>query len=209
MLIDKSLLDQTIFIVDDDKNIVDSLVVFFDLLGFKTQAFFSAIDYLDQLDSAPGCLICDISMPGMTGIELLSELNKGEHLRPTLFITGVSTVKMAVEAIQLGASDFIEKPISTDKLLDKVLVAIEQFKPNLETIKAFKLLTPKERDVFCLMVKGITNYDISQQLFASVSTIEKHRSSVMKKMQADSLASLIVALPRLKPLGAALACNIA
>lgn len=207
MLLDKSLLNHTIFIVDDDDDILDSLVVFFDLLGFKTRAFSSATDYLAQLDDVKGCLICDISMPEMTGIELLSELNKGAHLRPTLFITGVSTVKMAVEAIQLGALDFIEKPISTDLLLDKVLSAIEQFKPNLAAIDHYKSLTPKEQQVFCLMVEGATNHIIAQQLFASVSTVEKHRSSVMKKMKADSLALLVAALPRLKPLGATLACN--
>ena len=207
MLLDKTILDNTIFIIDDDENILNSLVVFFDLLGFKTQPFLSAVDYLRHLDDTQGCLICDISMPGITGIELLTELNKGKHLRPTLFITGVSTVKMAVEAIQLGALDYIEKPISTDALLNKVLDAIEQFKPSLMAVYDYKTLTPKEQQVFDLMVKGIVNNDIAKQLHMSVSTVEKHRSSVMKKMKVDSLALLIAKLPKLKPLGLALACN--
>lgn len=207
MLLNKAILDNTIFIVDDDENILNSLVVFFDLLGFKTQPFLSAVDYLRHLDDTQGCLICDISMPGITGIELLTELNKGKHLRPTLFITGVSTVKMAVEAIQLGALDYIEKPISTDALLNKVLDAIEQFKPSLMVVNDYKTLTPKEQQVFDLMVKGIVNNDIAKQLYMSVSTVEKHRSSVMKKMKVDSLALLIAKLPKLKPLGLALACN--
>lgn len=207
MLLDKTILDNTIFIIDDDENILNSLVVFFDLLGFKTQPFLSAVDYLRHLDDTQGCLICDISMPGITGIELLTELNKGKHLRPTLFITGVSTVKMAVEAIQLGALDYIEKPISTDALLNKVLDAIEQFKPSLMVVNDYKTLTPKEQQVFDLMVKGIVNNDIAKQLHMSVSTVEKHRSSVMKKMKVDSLALLIAKLPKLKPLGLALACN--
>ena len=171
MLLDKAILDNTIFIIDDDENILNSLVVFFDLLGFKTQSF------------------------------------KGRHLRPTLFITGVSTVQMAVEAIQLGALDYIEKPISTDSLLNKVLDAIEQFKPSLMAVNDYKTLTPKEQQVFDLMVKGIVNNDIAKQLYMSVSTVEKHRSSVMKKMKVDSLALLIAKLPKLKPLGLALACN--
>lgn len=207
MILDKPTLNNTIFIVDNDENIVDSLKVFFDFVGFKTQTFSSAVDYLKQLDDRQGCLICDISMPSMTGIELLSELNKSEHLRPTLFLTGVSTVEMAVEAIQLGAIDFLEKPVSTEALLEKVLDAIEQFKPHQIAVDDFKKLTPKERKVFDLIVEGVVNNDIAKQLFMSVSTVEKHRSSVMKKMQAESLALLMTKLPKLKPLGSALACN--
>jgi len=207
MILDKPTLNNTIFIVDNDENIVDSLKVFFDFVGFKTQTFSSAVDYLKQLDDRQGCLICDISMPSMTGIELLSELNKSEHLRPTLFLTGVSTVEMAVEAIQLGAIDFLEKPVSTEALLEKVLDAIEQFKPHQIAVDDFKKLTPKERKVFDLIVEGVVNNDIAEQLFMSVSTVEKHRSSVMKKMQAESLALLMTKLPKLKPLGSALACN--
>ena len=207
MILDKPTLNNTIFIVDDDEKIVDSLKVFFDFLGFKTETFPSAVDYLDQLDDRQGCLICDISMPGMTGIELLAELNKGEHLRPTLFLTGVSTVKMAVEAMQLGAIDFLAKPVSTEALLEKVLDAIEQFKPLQMAVDDFKKLTPKERKVFDLIVEGVVNNGIAEQLFMSVSTVEKHRSSVMKKMQAESLALLMAKLPKLKPLGSALACN--
>lgn len=207
MILDKPTLNNTIFIVDNDENIVDSLKVFFDFVGFKTQTFSSAVDYLKQLDDRQGCLICDISMPSMTGIELLSELNKSEHLRPTLFLTGVSTVEMAVEAIQLGAIDFLEKPVSTEALLEKVLDAIEQFKPHQMAVNDFKKLTPKERKVFDLIVEGVVNNDIAEQLFMSVSTVEKHRSSVMKKMQAESLALLMTKLPKLKPLGSALACN--
>ena len=207
MLLDKTLLDNTIFIVDDDENILNSLVVFFDLLGFKTRSFSSAVDYLKQLDDTQGCLVCDISMPDMTGMDLLSELNKVAHLRPTVFITGVSTVKMAVEAMKLGAADFIEKPVSTDVLLGRVMGAIDNFKPSLVAVNDYKTLTPKECEVFDLIIKGMTNHDIAQQLCSSISTVEKHRASVMKKMNVDSLALLITTLPKLKPLGSALACN--
>jgi two-component system response regulator TtrR len=114
---------------------------------------------------------------------------------------------MAVEAMQLGAIDFLAKPVSTEALLEKVLDAIEQFKPFQMAIDNFKMLTPKERKVFDLIVKGVVNNGIAEQLFMSVSTVEKHRSSVMKKMQAESLALLMAKLPKLKPLGSALACN--
>ena len=112
---------QTIFIVDDEKDIRDFLVTFFEMNGFKTKNFSSAKDYIDQLDDTPGCLVSDILMPGMDGIELLSHLNKIEHLRPTIFITGNATIPTSVESIKLGAVDFIEKPFKAELLLEKVL----------------------------------------------------------------------------------------
>jgi two-component system response regulator FixJ len=207
MNIDDTTLDNTIFLVDDDENILYSLKDIFEIFGFKTQAYSSAVDYLRELDDRQGCLVCDVSMPEMTGIELLSELNKVEHLRPTLFLTGVATIDMAVEAMELGAVGFMEKPVATEVLLKKVLDAIENFKPILETIHDYQTLTFKERPVFDLIVKGVTNNDIAEQLEFSVSTIEKHRASVMKKMQADSLALLMIKIPNLRPLGLGLEIN--
>jgi len=207
MNIGDTTLDNTIFLVDDDENILDSLQAIFDMLGFKTQTYSSAVDYLHQLDDRQGCLICDISMPSMTGIELLSELNKGTHLRPVLFLTGVATVKMAIKAIKLGASDFMAKPVSPNVLLDKVLNAIEKFKPSLVIVHDYQTLIPEERQVFDLIVKGVSNNDVAKQLDMPVLSIEKHRASVMKKMQVDSLPRLMEKIPYLKPLGESLECN--
>ena len=207
MNIDKTTLDNTIFLVDDDENILDSLKDIFEIFGFKTQAYSSAVDYLRELDDRQGCLICDISMPSMTGIELLSELNKDTHLRPVLFLTGVATVKMAIKAIKLGASDFMAKPVSPNVLLDKVLNAIEKFKPSLVIVHDYQTLIPEERQVFDLIVKGVSNNDVAKQLDMPVLSIEKHRASVMKKMQVDSLPRLMEKIPYLKPLGESLECN--
>ena len=207
MILDKTILDNTIFIVDDDENILDSLNDIFEIFGLKTQTYSSAVDYLEKLDDTPGCLICDISMPDMTGLELLSELNKGEHLRPVVFLTGVATIEMVVEAMQLGAADFIEKPASAEVLLAKVLDAIEQFKPSLAAVNDYKTLTPKEQLVFDLIVKGVVNKSITEQLEMTALIVEKYRASVMKKMQSDSFATLMKKLPKLKPLGLTLECN--
>ncbi len=204
MPIHSPILKNTIFLVDDDKDILSSLSALFELSGFKTKTYSSALDYLHQLDDTPGCLISDISMPEMNGIELLIELNKTEHARPTLFITGVATVKLAVEAMMLGAIDFIEKPIIADALLDKVTKILINFEKDKETIDRYKTFTKREKQVHALIVKGLTNSAIAEQIFLTVSTVEKHRSVIMKKMKADNLAMLMTDLPRLKLLGRSL-----
>ncbi|SMN14635.1 C4-dicarboxylate transport transcriptional regulatory protein DctD [uncultured Candidatus Thioglobus sp.] len=156
------------------------------------------------MDDTPGCLISDISMPEMNGIELLTELNKTEHARPTLFITGVATVKLAVEAMTLGAIDFIEKPIIADTLLDKVTKMLTNFEADKEIIDRYKTLTKREKQVYRLIIKGLTNTVIAKQIFLTISTVEKHRSVIMKKMKAVNLAALMADLPRLKLLGQSL-----
>lgn len=199
--LDDKLLKNTIFVVDDDEEVLRSVIDYFQLLGFQTQGFSSAKDYLDTLDGTPGCLVSDVSMPEMNGIELLTRLNKMEHLRPALLMTGEATVDLAVQAIKLGALNFVEKPFTSEFLLSKVIGVIAEFEYSLISINRYKTLTEKEQQVFSLMVKGVINRNIADQLCMSVSTLEKHRSKVMKKMQADSLAELVQELPKLKPLG--------
>jgi len=143
-------------------------------------------------------LISDISMPEMNGIELLTELNKVEHARPTLFITGVATVELAVKAMKLGAVDFVSKPITTDDLLEKVVKMLTDFETCKEVISRYKTLTKREKQVYGLIVKGLTNTAISEKIFLTVSTVEKHRSTIMKKMKADNLAILMTTVNQIK-----------
>jgi FixJ family two-component response regulator len=193
--------DQTIFIIDDDDNIKDFLVTFFEMSGFKTKGFSSAQDYIEQLDDTPGCLVSDVLMPGMDGVELLEYLNQVEHLRPTIFITGNATIPMSIQSMKLGATDFIEKPFKPEILLEKVNNAMATFQKNLEVINKYKDLTNKEQQAFMFMVKGHTNKMLADDLSISASTVEKHRASVMKKMQAESIVALSKMGTLLRPLG--------
>ena len=193
--------DQTIFIIDDDESIKDFLVTFFEMSGFKTKGFSSAQDYIEQLDGTSGCLISDVLMPGMDGVELLEYLNQVEHLRPTIFITGNATIPMSIQSMKLGATDFIEKPFKPELLLEKVNNAMATFQKNLEVINKYKNLTNKEQQAFMFMVKGHTNKMLAEDLSISASTVEKHRASVMKKMQAESIVALSKMVTLLRPLG--------
>ncbi|HIB97535.1 MAG TPA: response regulator transcription factor [Candidatus Thioglobus sp.] len=193
--------NQTIFVIDDDSSIKDFLVTFFEMSGFQTKGFDSAQDYLDQLDDTPGCLVSDVLMPNMDGVELLEHLNKIEHLRPTIFITGNATIPMSIQSMKLGASDFIEKPFKPELLLEKVNNAMANFQKNLDVINKFKDLTSKEQQTFGFMIKGHTNKMLAEDLGISASTVEKHRASVMKKMQADSIVALSKMAALLRPLG--------
>ena len=189
--IDQKYLKSTIYIIDDDDDILQSLIVFFQLKGFRVKGFSSAVDYLKDLDDTQGCLISDVSMPEMNGIELLEKLNTAQQLRPALLITGVATVNIAVKAMQLGAADFIEKPFLTDYLLSKVLEILEGFEQTFSAFNDYKDLTKREAQIFDLVAQNLSNQQISEKLFITISTVEKHRSAMMKKMKFDSLGELI------------------
>lgn len=189
--IDQKYLKSTIYIIDDDDDILQSLIVFFQLKGFRVKGFSSAVDYLKDLDDTQGCLISDVSMPEMNGIELLEKLNTAQQLRPVLLITGVATVNIAVKAMQLGAADFIEKPFLTDYLLSKVLEILEGFEQTFSAFNDYKDLTKREAQIFDLVAQNLSNQQISEKLFITISTVEKHRSAMMKKMKFDSLGELI------------------
>jgi two-component system, LuxR family, response regulator FixJ len=199
--LDKKILKNTIFIVDDDEGIVNSLSSFFEIKGFKTRIFSSASAYLDALDNTPGILISDINMPKMNGIELLEALRKKRHFRPMLFITGFATIELAVKAVQLGACDFIEKPFSTRVLLDKIIRIFEKTESNAQANLQYQSLTKRERQVFELVIKDLKNIDIAEKLFITVSTVEKHRAVMMRKMDVKTLTELIKKNSKLDFLG--------
>ena len=186
---DKSLY---VYIVDDEQKVRDSLSKFLKLYGFKVKAYADAESYLFELDRDEiGCLISDIDMKEMDGLQLQSHLNEIKCIRPTIFITGHANVDVAVRAMKLGAVDFIEKPFDPDELATKVDTAIELFSEKITILSCYRLLTKKEIEVFKHVVKGGKNRDIAEKLFISIPTVEAHRSRVMKKMQAGSLSELV------------------
>ncbi|MEW8497617.1 MAG: response regulator, partial [Candidatus Thiodiazotropha taylori] len=161
--------------------------------------FASALEYLDRFDeSLPGCLVVDIRMPGMSGLDMQEKLNELPLHPPVIIITGHGDVPMAVRAVQAGAVDFIEKPFRDQILLDSVHRAIEMDAEKrgeasrLSEIRDhLNQLTPREREVLDLVISGMRNKNISEQLGITLSTVEAHRSRVMEKMQADSLSHLM------------------
>lgn len=183
----------TLYLIDDDKEVRDSLSSFFRIYRYNVIVFESAIDYLDEVShlDMKGCLISDVSMDGMDGLELQRRLMKLGCIQPTIFITGHGSVDMAVKAMQLGAFDFIQKPFDPEALLNKVVEANKVFKDRMSILENYRTLTQKEILVFNQVVSGSMNKNIADTLSISIPTVEAHRAKVMKKMKATSLPDLV------------------
>ncbi len=196
----------TVFIVDDDEPVRDSLKMLMRSVGLNAETFSGAAEFLEAYDpDRPGCLVLDIRMPGMSGMELQEKLNEVHAILPIIFITGHGDVPMAVKAIQYGAADFIQKPFRDQDLLDRINKAIEQDASNraqlLETRdieERLSNLTPREKEVLELIVDGRPNKVIAADLEVSQRTVEIHRARVMDKMRASSLAHLVRMVMRLR-----------
>ena len=196
---DKSMNDKTIFVVDDDKAVRDSLSWLISSVGLHVETFASAQDFLDVYDpTRPGCLLVDVRMPGMSGLELQKRLAENPHCLPVIVVTGHGDVQMAVRAMKDGAFDFIEKPYNDQILLDLVQKAVRecerrrtQVTSHQEIQELVDTLTPRERQVMDMIVAGNTNKQIAYALDISDKTVEAHRAKVMEKLQASSLADLI------------------
>jgi len=189
----------TVFVVDDDEAVRGSMKLLLKTLGLPAQAFASAQEFLATFDTGrSGCLVLDIRMPGMSGLELQEELNARGAMLPIIFITGHGDVPMAVEAMQRGAMDFLQKPFRDQDLLDRITKALEKDRAgrellgNRERIRArIADLTPREREVMALVTQGKANKVIAADLDLSQRTVEIHRAHVMEKMGANSLAHLV------------------
>ena len=189
----------TVFIVDDDPSFRDSLQFLLESVGLGVRIFSSAQDFLDgAAPEAPGCLLLDVRMPGMSGLDLQHELAEAEISLPIIFITGHGTVPMSVRAMKAGAVDFLEKPFDEQDLLNAVSQAIEQDrKDRLEREELKKIqkrvdaLTPREHEVFTLLISGMLNKQVAYRIGTTERTIKAHRSRIMEKMKADSLADLV------------------
>jgi RNA polymerase sigma factor (sigma-70 family) len=189
----------TVFVVDDDAEVRNALKLLFESVGLPVICYASALEYLDAFDAnLPGCLVVDIRMPGMSGLDMQEKLAEQPIHPPVIIITGHGDVPMAVRAVQAGAVDFIEKPFRDQILLDSVHRAIEkdaerrgEASRQSEIHEHLNALTPREREVLDLVISGMRNKNISEKLGITLSTVEAHRSRVMEKMQADSLSHLM------------------
>ncbi len=188
-----------IYIVDDNDDIRETLELLFESVDLEAKSFGAAGEFLDAYPMGqPGCLIADVRMPGMSGLELQEEMVKRSIDLPVIIITGYGDVQMAVNAMKAGAADFIEKPYKEQELLDRVHKAIsqnaEKHQENSEEQKAreeLAQLTTRERQVLEYIVDGEPNKRIAYHLGLSEKTVEFHRSNIMKKMEAKSLAELV------------------
>lgn len=189
----------SVFVVDDDDAVRNSLRLLLKSFGLPTVAFASAREYLDSWHPAqPGCLVLDVRMPGMSGLELQEELNRRGAIIPVIFISGHGDIPMAVEAIQHGAFDFLQKPFRDQDLIDRVQRALAADHANRQSLaqrdvlrQRYGSLTPREQEVLVLVTKGKANKVMAGDLDISQRTVEIHRARVMEKMGAQSLAQLV------------------
>jgi len=195
-----------VYVVDDDEGIRSSLESLIRSVGLSVQTFASAQDFLQgQRGSAPGCLVLDVRLPGLSGLDLQSELAKAEIHTPIVFITGHGDIPMSVRAIKAGAVEFLTKPFRDQDLLDAIQQAIErdqvlrQERGEIEELRGRVLsLTPREKEVMKLVVSGLLNKQIAAELGTSVVTVKLQRAGVMHKMGANSLAHLVRMAERLE-----------
>jgi FixJ family two-component response regulator len=188
-----------VFIVDDDEAVRSSLRLLLKSVGLVPTALGSAREFLDKYDPVqPGCLVLDVRMPGMSGIELQETLNRHGAVIPVIFITGHGDVPMAVEAMQAGAFDFLQKPFRDQDLIDRIQRALERDRASRTALTERSLiqerlqsLTPREREVLTLVTSGKPNKIMAADLGVSQRTVEIHRARVMEKMGASSLAQLV------------------
>ena len=188
-----------VHVVDDDDAVRAAIRMLLKTVGIQAAAYPTADDFLAKFDPGqPGCALVDVRMPGMSGLELQTELNKRGAIVPVVFITGHGDVPMAVEAMRQGAFNFLQKPFRDDELLNSVRRALEKDhfdRAQLQHIdiiyRHFKSLTPREREVLDLVTSGKANKVVAGDLGVSQRTVEIHRAHVMEKMGAASLAQLV------------------
>jgi two-component system response regulator FixJ len=189
-----------IALVDDDAAVLDSLRLYLARHHVTASCFASAEALLADLDGGarPECIVSDVRMPGMSGLDLLHRLKERRIAAPLILITAIAEVKMSVSAIKNGASDFIEKPVDGDQLLSSVQTAVALRRQQasdaaeIEKLRSrFNALTERQRQVMELAVAGMSNKDIAHRLNISPKTVENYRAWVMSRMNADSLAKLV------------------
>ncbi len=196
---DSELIKATVFVVDDDQAMRNSLKWLIESVGVAVESFASADDFLARYQTGrSGCLVLDVRMPGMSGLELLEHLVARKIRIPVVIITGHGDVPMAVRAMKAGAVDFIEKPFNDEVLLDAIRRALayeerqrSHYTEHSQIEERLDHLTPREREVMQMVTDGKSNKEIANTLGVSAKTVEAHRARVMEKMQAGSLAELV------------------
>ena len=189
-----------VYLVDDEFSVRDSLALLIESTGQSVRSFESAEAFLNNYDpEQPGCLVLDVRMPSMSGLELQGELLKREIFIPIIFISGHAGIPDSAKAFRAGAVDFLEKPFDNEILLERIDEAIkkdiasrEQFIEHREIQNRLDHLTLREQEVLSLIVRGHSNKEIARILDISNRTVEAHRASIMEKMQVKSLAELML-----------------
>ena len=196
---DKAEAQSVVFVIDDDASVRESLADLFSSVGLRVEAFGSAGEFLRRKTSDdPCCLVLDVRLPGLSGLDLQADLAKGDIQLPIIFITGHGDIPMSVRAMKAGAVEFLAKPFRDQDLLDAVQRALELDRARREERKSvtelrtrFESLTTREREVITLVCAGLMNKQIAGELGVSEITVKVHRGNAMRKMEARSLADLI------------------
>ncbi|MBW9054525.1 response regulator transcription factor [Rhizobium mesosinicum] len=194
-----SMSSRTVHVIDDDARIRTSLVDFFASVGTKATAYASASDFMEQADlSEPGCVLLDVRMPGMTGLELQEKLSAAGCPLPIIFITGDACVEASVSAMKAGAFDFLLKPLKLETLAELTALALSRnaemrakYLARFHAQTVVDTLTPRESEVFALVSKGLPNKAIAREMNISEIMVKLHRSRMMKKLQARSVVDVV------------------
>ncbi|MGA8653109.1 MAG: response regulator transcription factor [Xanthobacteraceae bacterium] len=192
--------DSIVFVVDDDASMRQALKSLLESMSLGVETFGSAADFLKSRRAAnsAACLVLDVRLPGLSGLDFQAELAKADVQIPIIFITGYGDIPMTVRAMKAGAVEFLTKPFRDQDLLDAVQIALERDRERRKKDKAvselrahFEALTPREQEVISLVTTGLMNKQIAAELGVSEITVKVHRGNIMKKMGARSLADLV------------------
>ncbi|MBF0168396.1 MAG: response regulator transcription factor [Alphaproteobacteria bacterium] len=189
--------DQIVYVVDDSQDVRDSLAILLEVSGYRVRTYASALDFLKVVEPDwAGCIVADVRMPGMTGIEMQKELLARSIHLPVVIITAHADVPMAVAALKAGAVDFIEKPFRDEILLGSIRSSLALPRPSpskAASARAFEIgtLSPREQEVMTLLVAGHPNKVVADRLGISTRTVEVHRAHIMEKTNARNIAELV------------------
>lgn len=189
----------TVFVIDDDASVRKALTNLLRSVGLRAQAFATAQEFLSSKPpDGPGCLVLDVRLPGSSGLDLQRQLAESGFQSPIIFITGHGDIEMSVQAMKAGAVEFLTKPFREQVLLEAVQYAIQRDREAYaqraaltELRKRYQSLSPRERQIMVMVVRGLLNKQIAGELGTTEATVKVHRAEVMHRMEADSLADLI------------------